>query len=92
MNKLRSLINDHPLISFVILAYGISWGLWILMITATGHINWLGSFGPSLAAIILVGIGQGRAGLKKLLSPIKFWRFGVGWYFLCLSVAYSSSS
>ena len=84
MNKLRSLINEHPLISFVVVAYGFSWGLWWLMISLTGHINWLGSFGPSLAAILLTVIGKGRAGLKTLLNPIKHWRFGPGWYFFVL--------
>jgi len=84
MNKLRALINDHPLISFVVVAYGFSWGLWYLMITLTGHINWLGSFGPSVAAIFLAGISQGRAGLKDLLRPIRQWRFGLGWYFFIL--------
>lgn len=81
MNKLHTLINDHPLISFVVFAYGFSWGLWAFMLSQWGYINWIGSFGPSLAAIVVVGITQGRSGLKNLLRPILAWRFGIGWYF-----------
>ena len=84
MKKIRSIINEYPLISFVIVAYGFSWGLWWLMVSLTGHINWLGSFGPSLAAILLTAIGKGRTGLKSLLAPIGHWRFGPGWYFFVL--------
>lgn len=81
MDKVRVLINNHPLASFVVVAYGFSWGIWGLMIASTGHINWIGSFGPTVAALIVVAISQGRAGLGKLLRPIRAWRFGIGWYF-----------
>ena len=46
--------------------------------------NWTGSFGPTLAAIIVVAICEGKTGLRALLRPIWQWRFGVGWYFFIL--------
>lgn len=84
MNKLRTWINNHPLLSFVVVAYGFSWGLWAFMLTQMGYINWVGSFGPTLAAIVVVGISQGRSGLKNLLRPILAWRFGINWYFFII--------
>ncbi len=80
MNKLRVWVNQHPVLAFVLFAYGFSWGLWALMIAVWGVINWLGSFGPSFAAIAVVAITRGRAGLKDLLRPIFHGRFGLSWY------------
>lgn len=81
MSGLRAWIKHHPLVSFLAVAFGFSWGLWAVMLSQTGHINWAGSFGPTVAAIAVVGISQGRSGLKNLLRPILAWRFGAGWYF-----------
>ncbi len=80
MNKLRAWVNQHPILAFVLAAYGFSWGLWALMIAVWGVINWLGSFGPTVGALVVVAIAQGRAGLKELLRPILRGRFGLGWY------------
>ena len=80
MGKLRAWMERHTILAFIAVAYGFSWGLWALMITFLGQINWLGSFGPSLAAIVVIGMTQGRTGLKNLLRPIMNGRFGLGWY------------
>jgi len=38
------------------------------------------TFGPSLAAVIVVALATGRAGLRELFSRITRWRVGLGWY------------
>lgn len=80
MNGLRGWVNQHPILSFILVTYGFSWGLWAVMIAAWGTINWLGSFGPLVGALAVVAITRGRAGLKDLLQPILKGRFGLGWY------------
>ena len=84
MGKVRTLINNHPLAAFLIVAYGFSWGIWGLLTALTGHIHWIGSFGPSIAAVVVVAIGEGKDGLRNLLRPIRQWRFGLGWYIFIL--------
>ena len=84
MGKVRTLINNHPLAAFLIVAYGFSWGIWGLLTALTGHIHWIGSFGPSIAAVVVVAIGEGKDGLRNLLRPIRQWRFGLGWDFFIL--------
>ena len=37
IDELRARINNHPLLAFVMVAYGFTWGLWVLMITLMGH-------------------------------------------------------
>ena len=52
----------NPLIAFFILAYLISWGLWLSLVTLSlslkdplrGLINGLAIFGPTLAGLILI--------------------------------------
>jgi hypothetical protein len=80
MSALRSWMERNRVLAFVLLSYGFSWGLWAAMIAVWGTINWLGSFGPSVAALLVVAITQGRAGLKHLLRPVLAGRFGIGWY------------
>ena len=61
-----AITNRRPILVFMLVACGFSWGLWLLMIaSARGYLpfrfpaNPLGSFGPTLAALLLVR----RAGL-----------------------------
>jgi len=78
LNKLRTLIDDHPLTAFFVIACGYSWGLWgLMMASSKGWLsfyfptNWTGSFGPAVAAIVVVAISRGKAGLRELLSPVR---------------------
>src|ERR671932_2648879 len=40
--------------------------------------------GPTLAALIVTGVTEGRAGLKRFLRRFIQWRVGVPWYLVAL--------
>lgn len=40
----------------------------------------IGGFGPTFAALIMAGIQERRAGIRKLLSGWRLWRVGIQWY------------
>ena len=73
---------------FVILAYGFSWAWWIPLAISPTIVDpgqgWpthlLGLMGPALAAIVVIGFSEGRAGLRDLWSRIVRWRVGWVWY------------
>jgi membrane protease YdiL (CAAX protease family) len=44
----------------------------------------LGTFGPSLAALLVTAATSGRRGLRALLARLAIWRVGVGWYAVAL--------
>ena len=71
-----SAVRRHPLITFFVLTYAISWvglplyaaGVWPIPFLATG---------PLIAALIVIPLTQGRAGLRELGSRMIRWQ--VGW-------------
>ena len=78
-----SAIRRHPIITFFVLAYAISWvglplyaaGVWPIPFLATG---------PLIAALIVIPITQGRAGLRELGLRMIRWR--VRWYWYAVAV------
>ena len=80
-------VRRHPLVSFFGLAYGLSWAYWIPLAlagvrTAPGSstTHEPGLLGPALAAFIITGLTEGRAGVvafakRLVLISRPAWRF-----------------
>jgi membrane protease YdiL (CAAX protease family) len=88
---MRSLAKRHPLTSFFVLVYGISWGLdalRLLLGIGTGlpavFLLEAAGAGPSLAGLLVSWAAYGRRGLRLLLGRAFRWRVGLGWYVLVL--------
>jgi hypothetical protein len=73
-----------------VLAVGISWASWKPVARGDSPtlllllLVFLGSFGPSLAAVLLTAADEGRSELKELLGPLLAWRVGIRWYLVVL--------
>jgi uncharacterized protein len=80
MNTITSAIKRHPLVTFFVLAYAISYGFYAV----SGP--FLFPFGSVIAAVIVASITQGLDGLKELLSRCVRWRVGLRWYAAALLV------
>src|SRR5215217_5141381 len=72
-----SLVKRHPIITFFVLSYALAW-----MLVPFGS---FGAYGPLVAALIVVPITQGVAGLKELGLRIIRWR--VRWYWYVVAIA-----
>ena len=82
-----TLVARKPLLSFFVLAYGLSWAYWIPLAlagvrTAPGSTTTHepGLLGPAVAAFIVTGLTQGRVGLAALAHRLVLvsrptWRF-----------------
>jgi uncharacterized protein len=75
-----SLVKRHPLITFFVVTYALSWGF--LPIKALGFLP----AGPLLAALIVIPLIQGRAGLKELGLRMIRWRVGLRWYAVAIGL------
>ena len=79
MNAPTSSAKRRPLIAFFALAYGLSWGNFLLA-AAWPTVPFLFPYGPLLAALIVASGSRGTAGLKDLASRCLRWRVGLRWY------------
>src|SRR6476620_4410461 len=90
MNPIVAWIKRHPVAAFCVLAYTFSWLPWVLGTLAPASrpfvlYPFLGG-GPLLAALVLLPITQGRAGLRALGARMLKWRVGWHWYAVALGI------
>jgi hypothetical protein len=72
MFQVLGAVRRHPIVTFFVLSYAISWGP--LPIESVGFLP----SGPLFAALIVIPVTQGVAGLKELGLRMIRWR--VRWY------------
>lgn len=90
--SLRQVMRQHPLFFFFLMAYAFSWIILIPYVLSdwgiiAGNFTftfYAHTFGPTLAAIIMTSITEGKAGLLRLRSRIAQWRAGWQWYLFIL--------
>jgi membrane protease YdiL (CAAX protease family) len=78
-----SLVKRHPLISFFVLAFALSWWAWPLYYFDLSP-NPIIGFGPFLAALVVLALTEGRSGVVGLLRRMVRWRVGLRWYAVAL--------
>lgn len=85
MNGITSLVKRHPLITYFVLAYAMTWALEPLLTISLA----LGVFGllmPAVAAIVVAAMTGGKSAVKTLLGRWKIWRVGPLWYVIALGL------
>ena len=83
MLHLSRVIKRRPLTSFFVLACLLSWWAWPLYALDLAPTPIVG-FGPFLAALVVLGVTHGKAGIVDLLRRIVHWRVGPKWYAVAL--------
>src|SRR5918997_4147273 len=80
---MMTLIRRHPLVAFFVLAYALSWWPSILYAFDLSPQPIVG-FGPFLAALVVLALTSGKAGVVGLLRRMVRWRVGLRWYAVAL--------
>src|SRR5215203_4932541 len=78
-----ALVKRHPIITFFLLAYALSWLGWPMWALGL-YPNPVFGFGPFLAALLVLAITNGKSGVGGLLRRMVRWRVGLGWYAVAL--------
>jgi len=69
---------------FFVVTFALSWGVWIVGyrtgLLAEPAARLVGTWGPTVAAVVLVAMEEGRSGLRRLLAQLLRWRVHPGWY------------
>ena len=89
----------YPLTFYFIIAFAGTWIVWLLFVLSQDGarllpfrspmsfmaIMFLGQVtGPTLAAFVMTGVTEGKAGLRRLIGRIFEWRVGIQWYVFVL--------
>ena len=83
-------MKKHPVVWFYVLAFAISWLGWLPLAAGSRGVApfdrpifqvllILPAIGPALAALIVTGINNGKAGVGLLFKPLLQWRVGNLW-------------
>jgi membrane protease YdiL (CAAX protease family) len=83
MSRLSSVVRRHPLVTFFVLAFALSWLAWPAWASGL-YPNPVFSFGPFLAALVVLAITHGKTGVGGLLRRMVRWRVGLRWYAVAL--------
>jgi uncharacterized protein len=83
MSRLANAVRRHPLITFFLLAYALSWWPWILYAFDLLP-QPIAGFGPFLAAVLMLAVTVGKTGIVGLLRRMVRWRVAPVWYAVAL--------
>jgi hypothetical protein len=78
MPGLSGAIKRHPIITFFVLTYVVTWSF--------VPFGLFGAFGPLIAAVIVAPLTRGRAGLQELGLRIIRWRVRWYWYVVAIGL------
>jgi membrane protease YdiL (CAAX protease family) len=90
----QSLVRRHPLISFFVLTYIVTWSLWLPLVIFGDRVPsplgfvlaTLGSLVPSALGLLFVGLLRGRSGVRTLLGRLVHARIRLRWYLAALAL------
>lgn len=81
--SLRGWISGHPLLSFFLMSYAISWSLWGLSMLGGGPLLFVaGGFGPFISAIFITRLS--RNSVREWLRSLLVWRVPARYYVFAL--------
>jgi len=97
MTTNNTFVKRQPVLIYFILTLVISWGSLLLIMGVGGILGtttvptermpllYLGMLlGPSIAGLLLTGLVYGRLGFRELLSRLRRWQVGAGWYVIAI--------
>ncbi len=83
--------DTAALLTFLVLTFGWTWGLWAIVTLPGLGLTGLGgglmlasAYGPGVAAVVTVLAFEGRVGFGRWIRRCLRWRLGWGWYVLAL--------
>jgi membrane protease YdiL (CAAX protease family) len=88
VSAITSFARRNPLPTFYLLAYAISWGIWVPMAaigidigsTLGAALHVAAIFGPTMAALLLTVMTRRGHGIRVLLTSLLQWRVDPRWY------------
>jgi len=88
LKPIRYWIRRRPLAAYVLLVFGFEWLLFLAFRSAAAPAVALliGSWLPNAGGVLVTGLADGRAGLRRLFSRAARWQVGFKWYVIAWCV------
>jgi membrane protease YdiL (CAAX protease family) len=87
-SRIARAVRRRPLLSFVVLAFALSWWGWLVGALYPPSLPYVPypilPYGPTIAAVAVLGLTSGRAGVAALLRATARWRVAPRWYLAAL--------
>ena len=79
---MAQLIRRYPLVTFFLLAFAITWVVWVPRAAGvqTGTVGQVWTYAAAIAALLAAALTGGRAAVRDLGSRLVRWRVGWQWY------------
>lgn len=79
----------HPLVSYFVIAYLLTWAVTFPIAKGVYSESWhfLGALGPTLSAVLMTAVAQGKTGLRGLGQRLLKYRLGGKWLIVLSPVA-----
>ena len=83
---MAQLIRRHPLTTFFVLAFGITWVVWVPRAAGAqlGVVGQVSTWAPVIAALLAAALTGGRDAVKELGARLVRWRVGWQWYLVVI--------
>jgi membrane protease YdiL (CAAX protease family) len=92
MNTITSSVKRHPLIAYFVLAFALAWMLIPLVVSVSVAFGLLALFAPTIAAISVTSVIEGRSGVKQLLRRVVQWQVALKWFIVAVGLPLILSS
>jgi len=79
-------IRQHPLITFFVLAFGLTWLVWVprALGLSVGVLDPISTYLVAMSAVLAALLTGGRKALRDLGARLRRWRVGWPWYLVLL--------
>ncbi len=83
---MAQLIRRYPLVTFFLLAFGLTWVVWVPRAAGvqTGAVGDAWTWAPAIAALLAAALTGGRAAVRDLGARLVRWRVGWQWYLVVI--------
>jgi len=96
--SLKKFVERHPVLSYFVLVYLITWGAILLIVRAFASSSEIDPtvriaivalpqlIAPGITGISLTALVEGKTGLRAMLSRMTHWQAKIGWYAVALGL------
>jgi len=80
-------LRKNPVPAFFLLTFAIAWSFWLplgFLVPENPLLSLPGAWAPTISALTLIGLTEGKDGVRKFLKRLLHWRVGLRWYLVVL--------